>query len=285
MASNLAQGLTTNGTPRRVINKCPHGQARKSDCVTCQADYFRTRYERQAAANLAAGLTVDGRIRRPADAPSPNLQVCPHGHLGKTECPECGRERAHEAYRLKQAKRGKRARRRDDPLIPCPHQGGSRWSCLICRTELRRSASRRHDDRLRAMGLSTEGRPYVGRGRRAQVCPHGVLGVAKCRTCRNWIGNAYSHRRRQWEGEPPGVSIGDWMRLVDRYDGRCAYCGDVADRLQMDHVVPLSRGGRHSIGNVLPACKPATTARVRACLSNGGTRSARDAAHQTHLSE
>ncbi|WP_425597439.1 HNH endonuclease [Streptomyces tendae] len=51
-----------------------------------------------------------------------------------------------------------------------------------------------------------------------------------------------------------GVEASDWRRLVLRYRGRCAYCGAQPDAIQMDHVIPLARGGRHAIGNVLPAC-------------------------------
>ena len=258
---NRAKGLTSHGTPPVPVNKCPHGHQRKADCVTCRADYFRARYLRIASANKAAGLTVMGKVPRPADAPAPNAQVCPHGNLGKYRCPQCAMERAHASYRRKQAKRGKQARRRRDPEVPCPHQGGYRSACPICTREMVRLSAKRHDDRLRAMGLSTEGRPYIGRGRKTQVCPHGNLGVNKCPACRRWISRTYAHKRRQWEGEPPGVTIGDWMRTVDRYQGRCAYCGDPSDRLQMDHVMPLSRGGRHATGNVLPACKPCNNAK------------------------
>jgi 5-methylcytosine-specific restriction endonuclease McrA len=45
----------------------------------------------------------------------------------------------------------------------------------------------------------------------------------------------------------------DLLRLVRRYNGKCAYC-NVRDHEHFDHVIPLSRGGRHSIGNLLPAC-------------------------------
>lgn len=45
----------------------------------------------------------------------------------------------------------------------------------------------------------------------------------------------------------------DWVKLVQRFGGRCAYCGTAATKLEMDHVVPVSRGGQHSIGNILPA--------------------------------
>ena len=35
---------------------------------------------------------------------------------------------------------------------------------------------------------------------------------------------------------------------------RCAYCGSDGD-LHIEHVVPISKGGPHSIGNIIPACK------------------------------
>lgn len=47
---------------------------------------------------------------------------------------------------------------------------------------------------------------------------------------------------------------GDWKRLVARYQGRCAYCGDRSDTLHREHVIPIVKGGRHSIGNILPSC-------------------------------
>jgi 5-methylcytosine-specific restriction endonuclease McrA len=45
----------------------------------------------------------------------------------------------------------------------------------------------------------------------------------------------------------------DWLRLCIRFDHCCAYCG-AAKPLTRDHVIPLSRGGRNAIGNILPAC-------------------------------
>ena len=50
------------------------------------------------------------------------------------------------------------------------------------------------------------------------------------------------------------VSDGDLRRLVGRFRGLCAYC-QARPWKHFDHVIPLSRGGRHSIGNLLPACQ------------------------------
>lgn len=48
----------------------------------------------------------------------------------------------------------------------------------------------------------------------------------------------------------------DWARLVARYRGCCAYCGQKSEVLHREHVIPIRRGGRHSVGNILPACPP-----------------------------
>ncbi len=50
------------------------------------------------------------------------------------------------------------------------------------------------------------------------------------------------------------ISKRDWLRLVNRHQGKCFYCQEVRV-MTMDHVIPISRGGRHSIGNIVPACK------------------------------
>jgi 5-methylcytosine-specific restriction endonuclease McrA len=36
--------------------------------------------------------------------------------------------------------------------------------------------------------------------------------------------------------------------------GGCAYCGSTERALQRDCVLPISRGGRYTIDNVVPAC-------------------------------
>ena len=40
----------------------------------------------------------------------------------------------------------------------------------------------------------------------------------------------------------------------------CARCGSL-DKLSLDHVIPLARGGRHSIGNLQSLCKPCNSSK------------------------
>jgi 5-methylcytosine-specific restriction endonuclease McrA len=49
------------------------------------------------------------------------------------------------------------------------------------------------------------------------------------------------------------VDPDSWAEVIRFYGGRCAYdC--LRPWQQQDHCKPLSRGGEHTIGNVVPSC-------------------------------
>lgn len=52
-----------------------------------------------------------------------------------------------------------------------------------------------------------------------------------------------------------------WQNQVAR--GICHYCGEITPKASatMDHIVPISHGGRSSKGNVVLACKPCNSAK------------------------
>lgn len=56
-------------------------------------------------------------------------------------------------------------------------------------------------------------------------------------------------------------TIAQWEKLKADYEYRCAYCNKCADVLERDHVVPLSKGGDHTLLNVVPACSPCNRAK------------------------
>ena len=47
----------------------------------------------------------------------------------------------------------------------------------------------------------------------------------------------------------------EWAFIKKCYNSRCAYCDKKQARLTQDHIIPLSRGGTHTIDNVIPACQ------------------------------
>jgi 5-methylcytosine-specific restriction endonuclease McrA len=49
------------------------------------------------------------------------------------------------------------------------------------------------------------------------------------------------------------LSAEQWAALREAWGG-CAYCGQSTSMLQRDCVLPVSRGGRYTLANVVPAC-------------------------------
>ena len=66
---------------------------------------------------------------------------------------------------------------------------------------------------------------------------------------------AHAARRRQLRVRAADNDLTDaeWCALVSAWGG-CAYCGAVGVALQRDCVLPISRGGRYTLDNVVPAC-------------------------------
>lgn len=50
------------------------------------------------------------------------------------------------------------------------------------------------------------------------------------------------------------LTLDEWASLVEAW-GACAYCGAGDGSLQKDCVLPISRGGRYTFENVVPACR------------------------------
>lgn len=62
------------------------------------------------------------------------------------------------------------------------------------------------------------------------------------------------HTRRQAAIETGNVSDEQLQDLFLVWEYSCAYCGS-PHRLTFDHVMPLARGGEHTIANIVPACR------------------------------
>lgn len=61
-------------------------------------------------------------------------------------------------------------------------------------------------------------------------------------------------RRAREHGARGSWTWSEFMRIARKFDYCCAYCGTKPERLDPDHVVPLSRGGSDSPSNLLPTC-------------------------------
>lgn len=69
--------------------------------------------------------------------------------------------------------------------------------------------------------------------------------------------NEYSqtHRARKLGASVCDFTVEQWEAVKKAYGGRCVYCGKKGRKLTQDHVIPLSRGGNHTMDNIVPACQ------------------------------
>ncbi len=67
-----------------------------------------------------------------------------------------------------------------------------------------------------------------------------------------------ANRRRAAKGD---FTAAAWIVLKSLFGHTCAYCRRRFTRLEQDHVTPLTRGGTHSAGNIVPACRSCNAAK------------------------
>jgi len=60
-------------------------------------------------------------------------------------------------------------------------------------------------------------------------------------------------RKRRMDRVEHDLSAEQWEAVKDVWGG-CAYCGATDRALQRDCVLALSRGGRYTLDNIVPAC-------------------------------
>lgn len=163
---------------------------------------------------------------------------------------------------------------------PCPVCGRSftpvRSDNLTCSPscrERRRYVPKRHQRMCVGCGES-----FVATRSDAETCSTrcaGRLWHARHPGVRRLRAAQYGAKRYRLESLGAGISASDWQRTLQRWGGACAYCGQRPVQIQMDHVVPLARGGAHSIGNILPACPPCNMSKGAKLLTEWRARRSR----------
>jgi 5-methylcytosine-specific restriction endonuclease McrA len=154
-------------------------------------------------------------------------------------CRKCERD-------LPQSSFGKYTNKRDGTV-----KVGYRKVCQTCRGKQidpakRRAATLRwreaHPDRV-----------YEAQRAYAKRNPDKVLAWRRAhhKSPKTYATNA-RRRARRAAATTYTVAPRDLRRL---YSSPCWACGST-DQVQWDHIIPLTRGGSHGIGNALPLCKP-----------------------------
>jgi 5-methylcytosine-specific restriction endonuclease McrA len=74
---------------------------------------------------------------------------------------------------------------------------------------------------------------------------------------------AARRRRRRLGRVDNDLTAAEWALVQAAWDG-CAYCGATDRPLQRDCVLPVSRGGRYTVDNVVPACASCNASKCNA---------------------
>lgn len=71
---------------------------------------------------------------------------------------------------------------------------------------------------------------------------------------------AARRRKRRMDRVEHDLTDQQWASLRESWGG-CAYCGATDKALQRDCVLALSRGGRYTLDNIVPACASCNTSK------------------------
>lgn len=82
-------------------------------------------------------------------------------------------------------------------------------------------------------------------------------------------------RKRRMSRVEHDLTDAQWFALMEAWGG-CAYCGDEAAALQKDCMLPISRGGRYTLTNVVPACRSCNASKCNIEVTTWLRRKKRD---------
>ena len=130
--------------------------------------------------------------------------------------------------------------------------------CFGCRRQARAIYRKRHTDKIKQEQHDN----YVRNSniRKANVIawqkanPDKFKQYQSISKKRNKEAIAANTRRRNARRKANGVFAITKKELIKLSQSPCFYCGS-KDRITVDHVIAIARGGTDSIGNLVPACK------------------------------
>ena len=142
--------------------------------------------------------------------------------------------------------------------------------CRECRDEKRREKNRRFrrnhlsynsmsKERTRKWRNSENGKKYE-HSVRYKESQTKYLATLKGKAM---IARRDARRRAKLKLHESNLTADEWNNVLDRHGRKCFYCS-AQGKLTIDHVTPLSLGGKHVKENVVPAC--------RSCNSKKGSR-------------
>lgn len=88
--------------------------------------------------------------------------------------------------------------------------------------------------------------------------------TSRCKACKNRLDSKSDRlyrrlrNRAKKDGQPVEVSRKELQALLSAFDGKCVYCDateeETGQPFHVDHIIPVSKSGRHHISNLVVAC-------------------------------
>lgn len=66
------------------------------------------------------------------------------------------------------------------------------------------------------------------------------------------LQNKLDNHRRKAGGR---FTVSQWRDKLELFNHCCAYCGEPSDKLEVEHMTPIIKGGIHDDSNIVPACR------------------------------
>jgi len=134
-------------------------------------------------------------------------------------------------------------------------KGGYCWICKSCRNEYLRNWKTENHEKVLEQKREYYQKHKIEVAERARKYHNTERGRQLMRVRRR----NRKHKKRAHGG---GINLQQWNEILEIYNHRCAYCGIhevvlnilFGQKLTMDCVIPLSKGGKYSIENIVPAC-------------------------------
>jgi len=140
----------------------------------------------------------------------------------------------------------------------CRTSTGVNNKCKLCQNEASRKRYQAQGEKLRAQMAALRVKDY---DKRIEI---ERASRARRKEAQRPLKNARQQiRNRLIHGKKFQVTAQEIARL---YRNPCFRCGTY-ERLSIDHIIPLAKGGNHSIGNLMTLCTPCNTSKGKKFLA------------------
>lgn len=183
---------------------------------------------------------------------------------------ERAQHRRFRRYRKTRYRKPRFDNRRPEKCASCGRNArrGSRY-CRPCAASRRFADNGFRETRLPPSLESRAANILTWVRRLLRLCPVGAISVELAKFDTQKLQNPEISGVEYQRGELFGYEVREY--LLEKWGRRCAYCGRSGLPLEIDHIVPRSRGGTDRVSNLTLAC--------RECNQEKGNRTAAEFGH------